>query len=185
MPRSAATPSAAPAKKPSNPWGELGASGDGLTVDHFLTTRLSDVTNRARRNITAHYATEAGLSVSEWRILSLVAHARELPFGELVLQSTSDKALVSRTLRALEARGFVAVKPDAGGHRKKLVCAITPAGDALHAQVIPVARQRQAEAICVLSAEERRVLFKALGKLAAYFRDLEDKRPPGRDGLLE
>ena len=58
MPRSAAPPSAAPAKKPSNPWGELGVSGDGLTVDHFLTTRLSDVTNRARRNITAHAGTD-------------------------------------------------------------------------------------------------------------------------------
>jgi DNA-binding MarR family transcriptional regulator len=173
------------AKKPSNPWGELQPCGEGLTVDNFLTTRLSDVTSRARRNITLHYATEAGLSVSEWRILSLVAHARELPFGELVLQSTSDKALVSRTLRALESRGLVEVKPDAGGHRKKLVCAITPSGDALHAQVIPIARQRQAEAICVLSAEERRVLFKALGKLSTYFRDQEEKRPPGRDGLEE
>lgn len=119
------------------------------------------------------------------RILSLVAHGGELPFGELVQQSTSDKALVSRTLRALESRGLVAVLPDAGGHRKKLVCAITPAGEALHAQVIPIARQRQAEAVCVLSAEERRVLFRALGKLSGYFRDLEEKRPPGRDGLEE
>lgn len=171
--------------KPANPWGDLSPQGEGLTVDNFLTTRLSEVTNKARRNITQHYATEAGLSVSEWRILSLVAHARELPFGELVVQSTSDKALVSRTLRALESRGLVAVLPDAGGHRKKLVCAITPSGDALHAQVIPIARQRQAEAVCVLSAEERRVLFRALGKLSAYFRDLEEKRPPTGDGLEE
>lgn len=178
-------PRPAVAKKLSNPWGDLLPCGDGLTVDNFLTTRLSDVTNRARRSITQHYASEAGLSVSEWRILSLVAHARELPFGELVLQSTSDKALVSRTLRVLESRGLVAVKPDAGGHRKKLVCAITPAGDAIHTQVIPVARQRQAEAICVLSAEERRVLFKALTKLSGYLRTLEEQRPPGRDGLLE
>lgn len=172
-------------KKPSNPWGQLLSSGEGLTVDNFLTTRLSDVTNRARRNITLHYASEAGLSVSEWRILSLVAHARELPFGELVLQSTSDKALVSRTLRALESRGLVAVKPDAGGNRKKLVCAITPTGEALHEQVIPVARQRQAEAICVLNAEERRVMFKALEKLRTYLQAMEEQRPPGRDGLVE
>lgn len=169
----------------THPWAELQPTGEGLTVDNFLTTRLSEVTSKARRNITLPYATGAGLSVSEWRILSLVAHARELPFGELVQQSTSDKALVSRTLRHLEARGLVSVLPDAGGHKKKLVCAITPAGDALHSEVIPIARQQQAQAICVLTAEERRVFFKALSKLSAYCRALEEQRPPTADGLEE
>ena len=57
-----------------------------------------------RRDLTSAYAGAAGLSVSEWRVLSLVAHAGTLPFGLLVQQSTSDKALVSRTVRLLEER---------------------------------------------------------------------------------
>ncbi len=155
------------------PWTALDAAGDGLTVDNFLTTRFSEVANGLRRNVTLPYATDAGLAVSEWRLLALLAHARELPFGELVRRSTSDKALVSRALRALESRGLAQVLPDAGGHKKKLVCVITPAGDALHQRVIPVARARQADAIRVLTVEERRALFAALRKLAAYCRDLE------------
>lgn len=168
--------SAAPA---GDPWQHLEPSGLGLTVDNFLTTRLSVLSNSLRRNITLAYANDAGLNVSGWRLLSLIAHAGELPFGELVRQSTSDKALVSRTLRALEAQGLVEVKPDAGGHKKKLLCAITPAGQALHAQVIPIARQRQAQAICTLTPEERRVFFGALHKLTAYCQALEAAAPAG------
>ena len=83
-----------------------------------------------RRSITLPYAQEFGLTVPEWRLLSLLAHAKSLPFAELVVQSTSDKALVSRTLRLLEKRGFVELRAEGNTPRKALTCSITPAGDA-------------------------------------------------------
>ena len=106
-----------------------------------------------------------GLTVPEWRLLSLLAHAKSLPFAELVVQSTSDKALVSRTLRLLEKRGFVELRAEGSTPRKALTCSITPAGDALHAKVIPMARRRQAEAIGVMTPEERRVVYRALKRV--------------------
>jgi hypothetical protein len=90
-----------------NPWTALDEAGSGLTVDAFLTTLMSQVGNALRRTITVPYADAAELTVSEWRLLALIAHAGELPFSALVVQSTSDKALVSRTLRLLEERGLV------------------------------------------------------------------------------
>lgn len=161
----ALAPTAPSAPLEASPWDSVNADGDGLTVDNFLTTRMSQTINALRRIVTLPYAQAHGLTVSEWRLLSLVAHAQSIPFGELVVQSTSDKALVSRTVRLLEERRLVRIEAEGPTPRKKLTIHITPEGDALHAQVIPIARQRQAEMIRVMTLEERRALFSGLQKL--------------------
>jgi DNA-binding MarR family transcriptional regulator len=161
-----------------DPWFALGEDGAGLTVDHFLTTVLSQVVLALRRSITLPYAQEFGLTVPEWRLLSLLAHAKRLPFAELVVQSTSDKALVSRTLRLLEKRGLVELQAEGNTPRKRLTCLITPAGDTLHEQVIPLARRSQAEAIRVMTPEERSVVFRALKRVQ---QSAQERTPPGVD----
>ncbi len=150
------------------PWVNLDDEGSGLTVDHFLTTMVSQVINGLRRTVTLPYAEAFGVTVPEWRLLSLLAHAKSLPFAELVVQSTSDKAQVSRTVRRLEAQGLVAIHAEGSTPRKKLTCAITPAGQAFHEKVIPIARQRQAAMIRLLTPEEREVTYRALKKLHAH-----------------
>lgn len=150
------------------PWSALDESGSTLTVDAFLTTLMSQVGNALRRTITVPYADAAGLTVSEWRLLALIAHAGELPFSALVVQSTSDKALVSRTLRLLQERGLVALQAEGSTPRKKILCTITAEGQRLHDQVMPQARRRQAAALCVLTPEEREVMYRALHKLRGY-----------------
>ena len=148
-----------------DPWSGLSAWGDGLTVDNFLTTLMSQVVNALRRTVTLPYVQQFGLTVPEWRLLALLAHAKSLPFAELVIQSTSDKALVSRTLRILENRGFVDLQSQGNTPRKKLICSITVAGDALHDKVIPLARRSQAQALRVMSPDERRVVYQALKRV--------------------
>jgi DNA-binding MarR family transcriptional regulator len=162
----------------ADPWSTLGEDGAGLTVDHFLTTVLSQVVLALRRSITLPYAQEFGLTVPEWRLLSLLAHAKQMPFAELVVQSTSDKALVSRTLRLLENRGLVELQAEGNTPRKRLTCLITPAGDVLHEQVIPLARRSQAEAIHVMTPEERVVVFRALKRVQQR---AQEHTPPGVD----
>jgi DNA-binding MarR family transcriptional regulator len=170
-----------PAGLPPTPWTELDEAGTGLTVDAFITTLMSQVGNALRRVVTLPYADQFGLSVSEWRLLALLAHAESLAFSDLVQQSTSDKALVSRTLKLLESRGLVDLRGEGNTPRKKVFCSITPAGRALHAEAIPIARQRQAEAIRVLSPSERDAMYRALVKLREYCRVEEEGRGPRAD----
>lgn len=152
----------------ASPWVNLDESGTGLTVNNFLTTKLSQVTNALRRNLTKAYTEQFDLTVSEWRLLSLLAHAQQLSFAELVIQSTSDKALVSRTMRQLEARGMVEMRPEGEMSRKRLTCLITPKGGALHAKVIPLARRSQAAVLRLLPPEQRAVLYSSLNILYQY-----------------
>lgn len=150
---------------PPGPWDSLDEAGTGLSVEHFLTTTVSRVGNALRRTITVPYADAFQITVTEWRMLSVLAHAHTLPFARLVTASATDKALVSRTLRLLETRGLVAMSSQGHTPRKKLQCTITPEGQALHDRIIPIARQRQASMLRVLSPQERRVVYQALNKL--------------------
>lgn len=147
------------------PWGDLDEAGTGLTVNDFLTTMLSQLVTVLRNTVTRPYADQFGLTVPEWRILALLAHARQLPFSELVTQSTSDKALVSRSLRLLEERGLVKLDAQGDTPRKKLICGVTEEGLALHARIMPLAQREQAAVLRLLEPEERRALYAGLKKL--------------------
>lgn len=148
----------------TDPWSNLDEAGTDLNVNDFLTTMLSQLVTALRSNVTKPYASRFELTVPEWRILALLAHGETMSFAELVRQSTSDKALVSRTLRLLEDRGLVTLESE-GGTRRRLTCRISPEGAALHAQVIPLARRGQASVIRMLTPEERRGLYSGLRKL--------------------
>ncbi len=162
----------------ADPWSGLDAMGAGLSVDDFLTTRLSRVILAMRRAATQSYAQAFGLTVPQWRLLSVLAQAGSLPFADLVVQSTTDKALVSRTLRQLEERGLVALQSEGATPRKRLLCRITAEGEALYAQVMPLAQRRQAELIHLMTPQERHAVYSALSRLQAHCLALAQ---PGED----
>lgn len=162
---------AKPADAPLSPWHHLDASGENLIVHEFLTVKLSALMSSLRRKVTASYARPAGLSVPEWRILALVAELGTVSVSALVVQSTTDKGQVSRTLKDLEKNGLVAVIPESEHDRKRLACRITPAGQALHDRIIGTARRMQAEVICQLAPAARDQLYHALARLQAFMDD--------------
>lgn len=150
---------------PTRPWASLDREGSALSVHDFLTTRLSALMTALRRQVTMPYASDFGLSITEWRVLSLVAHAGTLAFSDLVAQSTSDKALISRTTRKLEMRNLLAINPESETAKKRIACSITPEGKALYEEVIVIARRRQAEILNSLTQDEREALFSTIEKL--------------------
>lgn len=147
---------------PDGPWADLDPSGATLSVDDFVTTMISRTGSGLRRAITQAYAQAVDLSISEWRMLSVLAHARQLSFGDLVVQSAADKAQVSRALKLLGQRGLVRTESDGLRPRGRVTCFITDAGLAIYEQVMPQARARQAAMLLALDREQRRVLYQAL-----------------------
>lgn len=147
-----------------SPWDELDEKGSDLTVSDFLTTLVINTGNALRRSVTLPYAEQFGLTMPEWRVLSVLAEARELPFGELVVRSATDKGQLSRTLKAMQERGLLELRSEAA---KKVTCVATRAGLALYRKVMPVARRRQAEFIRQLDPQQRRAVYSAMHKLRA------------------
>ena len=153
---------------PTNPWEHLAPGGRGLSVGDFVTTVVSYAGNALRRTITQSYAEKYGLTISEWRILSVLAHAEELQFSDLVMLSATDKAQVSRTVKLMAARGLVDTEVQGRTRGQKVVCKVTKEGADLYRQVMPIAQRRQAAMLLRLSKEERTVLYRALKKLRAF-----------------
>ena len=147
------------------PWADLSPDGHGLSVHDFLTTVFSRAGSELRRTITGTYVGRFGLTVSEWRVLSVLAHAGEMPFADLVEQAVADKAQVSRTLQLLGGRGLVETEALGTARRHGTVCRMTDAGWALYEQVMPEAQRSQAAMILTLVADERRMLYSILRKL--------------------
>ena len=157
-------PAPAPAAQAECPWLELDADGSGLDVEDFLTFKLSTLGNAGQRIVTARYLEQFELRITEWRLLAALAKFSPISFGRLVSVSSSDKALVSRTLQAVVRCGLAVTEPD-GENRKRVICRITPAGRALHRKILPVARRSQAELLLQLEPVERAALYRALHKL--------------------
>ncbi len=155
------------------PWRDLQPGGTNLRLEDFLTFILGRLGNAGQRVITARYLEPFDVTVTEWRMLAALAAFAPMSFGKLVEVSSSDKALVSRTLRRLAERGLAVAEQDPANARK-VVCAITEEGRALYRKILPVAQQRQAELLGVLSEDERVALYRILHKLD---RVLEPDRP--------
>lgn len=147
------------------PWDDIDEAGNGLAIEDFITTVTGLAGNALRRHVTLPYAEQFGLSVSEWRMLSVLAEASELPFSELVQRSATDKGQVSRTLKLMEERGLVTLRTEGVIPRKKVLCRISEEGRTLYEHIIPIARRRQAAIIRQLSLGERRAVYGALRRL--------------------
>ncbi|AZG06625.1 MarR family transcriptional regulator [Pigmentiphaga sp. H8] len=157
-----------------HPWTDIDEQGTGLSVDDFITTLVVRTGNSLRRVVTLPYSDQFGLTMAEWRMLSVVAEAQCLPFSELVTRSETDKSLVSRAMRLLETRGLVILEPVAGSPRRGLTCRLSADGQALYDRAMPVAQRAQAAMIRVLDNEEREVLYRTLHKLRRACHDEED-----------
>jgi DNA-binding MarR family transcriptional regulator len=148
-----------------DPWRDLdhAANLDLREFPSFLLLRLGTA---IQRSVMPQYTRQVGLSLPEWRLLPLLARVSPLQLSALTSLSTLDKALVSRAVRLLSGKGLATVMPDPA-HGRRLVIAITPAGQALHDKVLPDARKRQIALLSVLDAEERSTLYRAINKLTA------------------
>ena len=167
-------------KAKASPWADLDEAGSGLSVNDFLTTVLSRAANALRRTITVPYADRFGLSVSEWRMLSVLADERTMSFADLVVESVTDKAQVSRTLRLMEERALVRVVNEGINPRwKQMQIHVTQDGLALYQKVMPAARRAQAAMIRKMTPAERVATHRALTTLRKICEDTK------ADGIAE
>ncbi|HVV95106.1 MAG TPA: MarR family transcriptional regulator [Hyphomicrobiales bacterium] len=147
------------------PWLDPGVDGAGLRVADFPSLLVLRLAAKIQRTLMPQYTHRFGLSLPEWRILPLLNRASPIQLSELTARSTLDKALISRAVRLLEEKGYVAVNGDPG-HGRRLVVSITPVGRALHDRVLPTARRRQMALLAILDTGEREALYRLIGKLA-------------------
>jgi DNA-binding MarR family transcriptional regulator len=137
-----------------------------LQLEHFLPYRLSLLSNTISQTIADDYQSRHDLSVTEWRVMAVLARFEGLSAREVAERTAMDKVAVSRALARLVAAGRV----DRTVHdndKRRSVLKLSAAGWAIHDDVAPMARAREREVLAKLDAEERQWLERILDKLLA------------------
>lgn len=153
----------------THPWADIENANNSLSVFDFPSTLMSIVGNIIRKEVTQKYIDKSGLNFVEWKILSVLTGGRVYSFQEVEHLASTDKSLVSKTLRLLEDKGLITIKDRGNKGKKKLTCAITSQGELVNAQTMQEAQSSQLQLLEQLSSEERFHLFNALQKWHLHF----------------
>jgi DNA-binding MarR family transcriptional regulator len=135
-----------------------------LQLEHFLPYRLSILSNTISQTIAGDYQRRYDLSMTEWRVMAVLARFEGLSAREVAERTAMDKVAVSRALARLVGAGRVDRHTHEGDKRRS-VLSLTDSGWAMHDEVAPMARVREREMLAKLDAEERQWLERILDKL--------------------
>jgi DNA-binding MarR family transcriptional regulator len=135
-----------------------------LDLDRYVPALITFIANKLSRSATVLYQKLFAVSVTEWRILSLLAIEPEISAARICQVIGFDKGPVSRTLTAMEDRGLVAIKVDREDGRTYSI-SLTAKGAATHDKVIAIALERERRLLSCLSKPERETLIALLQRV--------------------
>jgi DNA-binding MarR family transcriptional regulator len=137
------------------------SQGPLLDLDRYVPALITFIGNKLSRSATTLYQQAFGVSVTEWRILSLLAIEPGIPAARICQVIGYDKGPVSRTLAGLEKRGLVTIATDPEDGRSHSI-SLTVRGRSVHDQVIAVALERERRLLTCLREDEREQLIDLL-----------------------
>ncbi|MEM1313325.1 MAG: MarR family transcriptional regulator [Pseudomonadota bacterium] len=155
-----------------------GPEAPGFHGDYtlYLLARASEL---ASAEFHAQLAAQ-GVSVGEWRVLAVLWGGRT-SVGELAAACLMKQPTMTKRLDRMAAAGLVA-REATGGDRRRVGVALTEAGRARAAELIPQARAHEARLLGELDAGEASALRAALKALIARRTGGDGAAASGRGG---
>jgi DNA-binding MarR family transcriptional regulator len=139
-------------------------NGTRLELDEFVPYRLSVLSNRVSGAIARQYTERFGLTMAEWRVMAVLGGSPGLSARDLVERTGMDKVQISRAVAALVKRKRIARRSDAAD-RRIVRLALTPKGEAVYAEIVPMAKRLEAAFLSSLDEGERATLNRLLKRL--------------------
>ncbi len=163
---------AKPLRKPERERRPQAEAQRPVDVSQNLAYRLVVLTNSLTRSAGRDFAQAAGLTVPEWRVLSVVGSKAPISLAELTQILAVDKGWVSRTVAQLEARGLLARTPHAK-HERQFELQLTREGARMHLKGSDISLARQKVLESAFSKAELAALYEALARLQTLAETLE------------
>ena len=139
-------------------------------ISEYLTFKISILYRLMVRRSARFLNSTYDLSVAEWWTIGQLAVSSPSTVSELVDSTQNDKAQISRSAKALIAKGYVQ-KQDNPLDKRSSLLSLTDSGRELYEQVIPVRQETQNLLLEKLTTEEREVTERAIQKLTTYLLD--------------
>ena len=141
-------------------------SGDPRLLRGLLSHRVLVLSNTLARAASRYYPRRFGVRLAEWRVIDALHAGRGISAIQISQWLQTDKAWVGRSVERLIAAGYVRRRPDPE-HGRRMLLALTAKGERAYAAIARAAQRRHEIALKALTAEEREVLERVLGKLQA------------------
>jgi DNA-binding MarR family transcriptional regulator len=142
----------------------VSGTGENLRTAAGLAQALRPAVMRLARRLRQMQDEALGLNPNQLSAMAVLLNSGDQLMGELAAQERVQPPSMTRIVNSLEARGYVARRPDPRDHRQCLV-SLTDSGR----QVLVANRRRRDEWLAVriaaLDPAEREVLRRAVGVL--------------------
>lgn len=135
-----------------------------IDQDELVSALLHNLSTKLTSGASIHYRRLFGLGTTEWRMMALLAKEPWITPNRICHVIGMDKAAVSRTMRALERRGLIAIRPH-NARTRSVELGLTDGGVALHNRAVRVSLERERRFVAHLSGSEAATLVAMLRRL--------------------
>lgn len=143
-----------------------------LTLATFLPYRLNVVAASVSEGLARIYGRRFGIAIPEWRVLATVAEFRSITAKAIGAHAHMGKVRVSRAAASLEARGLIRRDRNPADRREAFLV-LTPAGEAVHAEIVPLAQAYVARLTAGLTPADIAAIDLAIDTLTRAARAME------------
>lgn len=134
------------------------------SVIDLLTYRVLRLSNTFGLYAGRRYRDEFGVTMPEWRVMSIIAMCETTSAREISRILATDKAWVGLTVEALRKRGLVRTTADSKDRRRTLVT-LSKQGAEIHDAILAIARRRQKRLLATLPPGAADTLVACLDRL--------------------
>ena len=142
-----------------------------LLLEQFLPYRLSVLANTVSDSMASLYRDRFGLSIPDWRVMAVLARFPGSSAQGLVEHTRMDKVAISRSVSRLEERGLL-LRQVADTDRRRSELWLSEQGEAVYAEIVPLARDFEMRLIEGLDDRQRKVMDELLVTLQAAAENL-------------
>jgi DNA-binding MarR family transcriptional regulator len=135
-----------------------------LRLEAFLPYRLNVLGAVVSEALASVYSSRFGIDIPGWRVIATLGQFGKIKAKTIGSHSHMHKTKVSRALAELEKRGLVErlVNP---GDRREAIVSLTPQGQAVYQQIIPLAQRFEMRLLDSLGTADQVVLDRLLHTL--------------------
>ncbi|MCQ4160305.1 MarR family winged helix-turn-helix transcriptional regulator [Roseomonas sp. GC11] len=152
-----------------------------LILRDFLPYRLSVVTEAVSSLFATRYQERFGLSIPEWRVVAVVGQQGELSTQQVIEHTGMDRVRVSRAVIRLADKGLLERRAHPQDQRAQVLRLGEP-GRAIYEEIVPLARDLQAQLSAALTPEELRTLGEILDKIGHRTHEMAGEEEAGGPG---
>jgi DNA-binding MarR family transcriptional regulator len=145
-----------------------GQPPSGPPTEGRFAVRLTRLYGSLKANAAREYRMQFGLPLREGRVLLAVGRLGSMTPKEISQSIAMDKAGVSRTLDALEARGWIQRVVESTRDSRASRISLTPAGRRMFAKLAPFVDGRHERVLSPLTAAERATLLGLMERLQVH-----------------